>query len=628
MLTQPNNEDTIREPWLLRSKRRLFVTLLLAIAIPPVVLGAVGVARISNQMQDLTVYRNELAAHLFAHGMETECFGLMRYVQSYANRSLLAKAVMHRGEARAHAVLEELVTQHLRISRAFIADTAGVLQYDYPQDSTVRGVSFAHRDWFLGVRGSGQPYISEVYRRAALGQPLVLGIACPIRDAAGLRVGYLMAQVSLSDIIKEFSGTPTPGSLYYAVIDHRDHWFDSRSVDGGLTDLRGMPFLDTIRQLAGRTMQAQNPVSGRREVISARVIPSFGWTVLTCQLESDAFVSAMGFAAGGAAFLFAMLLAMSFLSYSSFRALRRHDAARHLVLDQLQSARADLERQVRLRTRELSAKTEALERSNVELQQFASVASHDLQEPLRKIQAFGDRLAALCAGGLPDGATDYLTRMQNAAARMRSLIDELLAYSRVTSHGRHFEPTDLSRVASEVLSDLEARLEQTGGEVVVDHLPTIDADPRQMRQLFQNLIGNALKFHRPDTVPRVCVSGRMIGGAASSGNPPSMSPSLCRITVADDGIGFDTKYLDKVFAPFQRLHGRSQYEGSGMGLAICRRIAEHHGGSITAESTPGAGAQFIVTLPVTHENEGSMPWEHAESRSPSSWPTMMPMTVN
>ena len=238
----------------------------------------------------------------------------------------------------------------------------------------------------------------------------------------------------------------------------------------------------------------------------------------------------------------------------------------------------------------LTQRAAELARSNAELEQFAFVASHDLQEPLRKIQAFGDRLKLKCDSTQPPETRDYLDRMQNAAARMRTLIDDLLAFSRVMRRTEPFVPVDLGRVTREVLGDLEVRIEKSGAKVEVGELPTIDADATQMRQLILNLLSNALKFQPPGGTPVVKIVARAL--SAPSGEP------LCEISVQDNGIGFEEKYLDKIFAVFQRLHGRSEYEGTGVGLAVCRRIVDRHHGNITAQSQLGQGATFLVTLPV------------------------------
>ncbi len=236
---------------------------------------------------------------------------------------------------------------------------------------------------------------------------------------------------------------------------------------------------------------------------------------------------------------------------------------------------------------QLRVYADRLEQSNRELQDFASIAAHDLQEPLRKIQAFGDRLQTRFHSDLPLEGRDFLDRMLVSARRMRTLIDDLLTYSRVTTMAKPFLSTDLNQVLQDVLSDLELRIEQVHGKVEVAPLPTIDADVSQMRQLFQNLIANALKFHRKDLAPVVRVG-------------VTLSAQHCVLSFADNGIGFEEKYLDKIFTIFQRLHGRQEYEGTGVGLAVCRRITERHGGAITARSTPGEGTTFYVTLPIRH----------------------------
>jgi PAS domain S-box-containing protein len=234
---------------------------------------------------------------------------------------------------------------------------------------------------------------------------------------------------------------------------------------------------------------------------------------------------------------------------------------------------------------------EELERSNRELQDFASVASHDLREPLRKVRAFGDRLFRREGDRLGEESRDDLDRIQAAAQRMLTLIDDLLDFARIASRERPFERVDLQLIAAEVLEDLATTIEQTGGRVTVDPLPTIDADPLQMRQLFQNLIGNGLKFHRDGTPPIVHLTvapGTTHGGAITT----------TVLEVTDNGIGFEPRHADRIFVPFERLHGRSAYAGTGIGLAICAKIVVRHGGTVVATSQPGVGSSFVVTLPL------------------------------
>jgi PAS domain S-box-containing protein len=242
--------------------------------------------------------------------------------------------------------------------------------------------------------------------------------------------------------------------------------------------------------------------------------------------------------------------------------------------------------------------SDELERSNRELQDFATIASHDLQEPLRKIRAFGDRLSEHSADALDEEAADYLRRMTNAAGRMQTLINDLLEYSQVTLRPEPAQPVDLAVVVSEVLTDLDERIRVSHGQVHVGPLPTVLANPFQMRQLFQNLIANALKFHPEGVAPEVHVDATLRAeGHGSKARIDRLAD--WEIRVSDNGIGFEEKHAERIFAPFQRLHGRQAYEGTGMGLAICRRIVALLGGTITAASPDGTGATFVITLPRT-----------------------------
>lgn len=225
-----------------------------------------------------------------------------------------------------------------------------------------------------------------------------------------------------------------------------------------------------------------------------------------------------------------------------------------------------------------------LERSNRELEEFAFVASHDLQEPLRKIQAFSERLAKR-SDDLDDEGRDYLQRMTSAAARMQALIIDLLDYSRVNTRGQPLQTLELEQLLDEVLQDLESTLEQSGAQVLREPLPLVRGDASQLRRMLQNLLSNALKFQKAGEKPLIRIYAE---------HPGDESWVLC---IADNGIGFDEKYLDRIFNPFQRLHGREAYAGTGIGLAIVKKIVERHGASITASSAPGVGSTFRIRFP-------------------------------
>ena len=246
---------------------------------------------------------------------------------------------------------------------------------------------------------------------------------------------------------------------------------------------------------------------------------------------------------------------------------------------------------------ELKEREAALARSNRELETFASIASHDLQEPLRKIDAFGDRLKRRYHDTLGDDGRMYVERMQSAVGRMRSLIEDLLDYSRITTKAKPFEQVRLADVLEEVKSDLQVAIETSMGTIEASALPVIDADRTQMRQLLQNIIANALKFRKPDVAPVISIDSRPAPFSRGGTGAADGGERVC-ITIADNGIGFDMKYAERIFGIFQRLHNRAEYEGTGVGLATCRKIVERHKGTLTVTSEPDVGTTFTIELPL------------------------------
>jgi signal transduction histidine kinase len=261
-------------------------------------------------------------------------------------------------------------------------------------------------------------------------------------------------------------------------------------------------------------------------------------------------------------------------------------------------AQDNLEIRIAERTKELVLKNEELELKNHELQQFSWVVSHDLNEPIRKIQIFIKIIKDLYLAK-DEKAVDYVNRTIKSAERMQTLITDLLAYSRLSSKVQP-EKTDLNIVLQEVLSDFDYLIESKGAAVKTNVLPTIDSIPSQLRQVFQNLIGNALKFSNNTDHPLIEVTSEFIETKSFEGKP-SPEGKYCRITVKDNGIGFDEIYLDRIFIIFQSLNDRQSYEGTGIGLAIAKKIIEKHNGLITAKSEVGKGASFIMVLPLEYQ---------------------------
>lgn len=247
----------------------------------------------------------------------------------------------------------------------------------------------------------------------------------------------------------------------------------------------------------------------------------------------------------------------------------------------------------------LEAKVKELNRSNKELEDFAYIASHDLQEPLRKFNTFGERLQMKYGNVLEEDGNFYLSRMMAAAGVMRALIENLLEYSRITGANHEFVKVSLSDVVKQVVANQELRIEEAGASVTMDELPEVEAIPSQMHQLFNNLISNALKFRKPGVAPQISVSVRKLTFEELLSLPLLGKKDVHRIEIKDNGIGFSQEDAEKIFQIFQRLHGKAEFEGTGIGLSICKRIVEMHNGFIHAQSAPGEGASFIIILPET-----------------------------
>lgn len=307
-------------------------------------------------------------------------------------------------------------------------------------------------------------------------------------------------------------------------------------------------------------------IGGRRWVLHAQTLPG--------ARSGAERILPWVIALGGFALSLTMLIAVRSLGRSRERAERMAD-----------TMTADL----RDRSEELRLANDALATSNEELGRFATVAAHDLQEPLRKVQAFGDRLIATSGDALDARGQEYVQRMRGAASRMQALIEGLLAFSRVTANPNAFERVDLNAIVGDVIDYLQAAFDESHVSIQVEELPSVHADPIQMTQLFQNLLSNAIKYRREGVVSAIEVSGSMLNGEA---HRPE-----CEIKVADNGIGFNDEYAEKIFGMFERLHGRTEYPGTGIGLALCRKIVTRHGGSITATSIVGERTEFILTLP-------------------------------
>jgi len=262
------------------------------------------------------------------------------------------------------------------------------------------------------------------------------------------------------------------------------------------------------------------------------------------------------------------------------------------------SERKHADEEIKKKAAQLEVKNIELVKMNKELESFAYISSHDLQEPLRKIQTFATRILEKEYDHLSETGKDHFRRMQKAAQRMQTLIEDLLAYSRINTDTQVFEPTDLHKIIEEVKEDYKERIKELGATIEVNGIGHVSIIPFQFRQLMHNLIGNALKFSNPHTPPHIIIKSEFAEG--SKFNNPKLAPNkqYCHISIMDNGIGFENQYKEKIFEVFQRLHGKSEYDGTGIGLSIVNKIVETHGGIITADSEPNKGATFDIFIPV------------------------------
>jgi two-component system CheB/CheR fusion protein len=259
-----------------------------------------------------------------------------------------------------------------------------------------------------------------------------------------------------------------------------------------------------------------------------------------------------------------------------------------------------LERKVNERTEELQRINEALEASNHDLQQFASVASHDLQEPLRKIHMFSKLVRDKHISALPDDAKVYLEKIMQSSGRMKSIITNVLNFSRLSAEDNNFEFVDIDDIVKDLLEDLEITIRERNATIKLESSCQLEAIRGQIRQVFQNLISNSLKFSKSDTPPVVTISSEYVAEKSFT-SASGKDGAFCRIRIQDNGIGFEEKFKENIFALFHRLHSKDRYEGTGIGLAIVKKIVEKHSGIITADSVAGHGATFTIVFPVLQQ---------------------------
>jgi signal transduction histidine kinase len=515
-----------------------------------------------------------------SRGSARERFASGAVVRSQLTASLLStssaalRAAAPKIAPNGKALARLATTSHLGYA-AILSGDGRVLAVSSGAPSSVAR-RLAARPAYVRQALSGRVWLSGLLPAATGGQAM-LDWATPFPSPAGRRVlveGF--PAKTLAGFLTSFLSQGSSGRAIYVVDSKRD--LIASSTSAGLPSGAALPVaLRQAKDLSARTI-------GGRFVASAAINGS-GWQLVVAQPTSQLYP---GIAGSRSWFLWAIVLLAGAVGIASLFPLRRSQvraaelARAHAEVTALNET---LEAKVAERTELAERRAHALARSNAELEQFASVAAHDLQEPLRKIRMYCERVVRR-QDEVPEEIRADVTRMESAAGRMQTLISDLLDLARVNSRGRELVAIDLDEVAREVLNDLEANIADAGASVEIESLPVVLGDAVQLHQVLQNLLSNALKFHRDDVALHVRV------------RTESSEGGRCVIAVEDNGIGFDDKYSERIFGTFQRLHGRGAYEGTGIGLSIARKIAWRHDGEITATGREGNGATFRLTLPL------------------------------
>jgi len=849
----------LRVPWFLKSNWRLHLALFITLSLPALIVGALLMTSARSWLVDQASNQNELTARLAVQALDQTFTGLKDYVESFSKRRLLIRAVEDRDADTARILLEDMVEMTPRITRAVLFDPAGTLQYDFPSDPQTAGQNFSHRDWYKGVSSTRDIYVSEMYRRASLGQPFVIAVTAPVTSAEGAIIGYLSGQMHVAELVDWIKLLHPGESGSVAIIDQSRQYITSRNVTSEPRRLTSDESIELLDRIGAESQETHHPLSWEPSLVSTFPAQAAPWRVLVAQTMSEV-LSPMD----SLLRTFVLLFSISLLITSSFGViwmgtLKRYDRSRNEALQALVRSNDDLECRVRSRTEELTAANESLqsemleraeaeqrfrlaveaapnamimvneegtillvnrqmenlfgysrdelldqsvdvlvpvryrgphpeqrrnffvdpkprsmgagrdlfglrkdgtevpveiglnpiataqgfvvlssivdiserkfaedalrrseerfrmavesspnavvmineagnillvnqqmetlfgysrdelvgrsvdmlvparfrdkhpehrrdffvdptpramgagrdlfglrkdgtevpveiglnpiatsqgfvvlssivdiserkkaeenlrrysaelETRNKELDEFTYVASHDLQEPLRKLISFSKLLELDAGGDLSESARRDLHFIIDAAHRMRQLVQDLLSLSRAGKSDLDKQWTPLDSCVDQALSNLSARVEETQAAVARDPLPKVFCDRTLITQLFQNLIGNSLKFVPQGRRPEIHVSARREGDVWIMG-------------VKDNGIGIPGEFADKVFVPFQRLHRRDQYEGSGIGLAICRKAVERHGGRIWVQSSAAEGTHIEFTLLGEPEN--------------------------
>lgn len=547
------------------------VVIVVAIVAPISLVAAFNVLKSYHDFTAVTLSERRMIASLAATTLHEKFERLTAIGISLATRVQFRRLIQAGQWDEAVDILRSVPEDFPFIERVFLADPHGTLMADTPALPDVRGVNFAYRDWYQGVNHTGIPYVSDAYQRAAAPQYHVIAAALPIKTDEHRITGILILQVRLQSLLEwMYTIELGPGGVVY-LVDRRGQMaaHPELAPDGELRDVSSVPAVQKALRGEGGADIAFDPVAQEARVVAYAPVPGYGWGVMAEQPTRTAFAARnrelrhLGLAYGLVA------LASGTFAYWILRTLteRRRAAYRISALN------ADLQRW-----------GAELEEANKELDAFSYTVSHDLRTPLSIIDGFSQALLENYAATLDARGRDYLQRICGATQRMADLIDALLGLSHVTRAELVWEVVDVSALARAIATDLQRCEPTRQAEFVIADGVVAHGDARLLGVVLENLFSNAWKFTARQPQARI-----------EFGSLPQREGSLV-FFVRDNGVGFDMVHADKLFRAFQRLHGRTEYPGTGVGLATVQRIIQRHGGRIWAEGAVGQGATFYFTL--------------------------------
>jgi signal transduction histidine kinase len=545
--------------------------MLSAVAAPIVLMAAVSYAEIDRNLTALALSRRQALVFLAASTLKSNLDRLRDIGVSLATRVRFRELVARGRWIEAVGILKGVPQTFPFVDRVFLADRDGTLLADTPELPGVRGTNFSFRDWYQGVSRGWEPFVSEVYKRAAEPRSNVFAVAVPIKGDGGQILGILVLQIRLGMLLDWARGIEVgPGGFMY-LVDRKGHLaaHPDHAPESEIADYSAEWPVRMVLQGERGIEQSPRPGAGRH-VYAYEPVPGYGWGVVAQQPAATAF-AARDATLRKVLWAYGLIILFSAsLTYTILRAL----IDRKLAEEQIARLNADLNR-----------RAGELEASNNELAAFSYSVSHDLRAPLRHVAGFVEMLQSHCAASLDQTAQRYVDRIRKAALQMGMLIDDLLAFSRMGRTEMRNARVDLARLVREAVSGVE---ENAAGRRIVwtiGDLPEVEADPPMLRLVLSNLLSNAVKYTAPRTEARIEIDARVAGGETI-------------VRVRDNGVGFDMQYASKLFRVFQRLHTADQFEGTGIGLANVRRIIHRHGGRTWAEGEPDRGATFYFSLPL------------------------------